>query len=296
MNSFEDRVNLLRADSDRFLRYLKGLPDEARTRQSACDLWRVDDVVAHLVGNAEFYAATVERGLKGEYEPPEGRPTAGTGHPSLGAAGTAEGAIANRERLGGKLLAALEDRTNHLTQLLAGLSPEDQDKPCYHPGGIVPAGNFVDLRFKELALHEWDIRSALEPEAQLSPESLPSIIILITESYASGSLRIVKKMLGRSVFAGYFIVCEFSASLISAACFSTNSVSCCLFSTHDQHLLKYGVHSTTLAARSPHLGWLGQSRRVTILMRATCLIKRTRFWHAFVDPSRSPSQPGRRIT
>ena len=121
MSSWDERAKLLQSESQRFQKYLSDLSDDAWGQQSACDLWRVEDVVAHLVGNAEFYAATVERGLKGEFEPPEGRPAAGTGHPSQGAAGTAEGAVANRERLGGKLLSALEARTNHLTQLLAGL-------------------------------------------------------------------------------------------------------------------------------------------------------------------------------
>lgn len=189
MSLWEDRVRLLNSESQRFQSYLQGLPEDAWSKQSACELWRVDDVVAHLIGNAEFYAGTVERGLRGESEPPEGRPAAGTGHPSLGAAGTAEGAIANRQRLGDKLLPTLEARTNHLNQLLAGLSPKDRNKPCYHPGGIVPAGNFVDLRFKELSLHDWDIRSATESDPRLLPDSLPSIVILITESFASGSIR-----------------------------------------------------------------------------------------------------------
>jgi uncharacterized protein (TIGR03083 family) len=189
MSSWEERTKLLQSESQSFQKYLGGLPDDAWSKQSACDLWRVEDVVAHLVGNAEFYAATVERGLKGEFEPPEGRPAAGTGHPSKGAAGTAEGAVANREKLGGGLLSALEDRTNHLTGLLARLSPEERNKPCYHPGGIVPAGNFVDLRFKELALHQWDIRSELEPGTGLASDSLPSMVVLLTESFASGSIR-----------------------------------------------------------------------------------------------------------
>ena len=189
MSSWKNRVKNLQTESQRFQKYLRELPDEAWNEQSACDLWRVHDVVAHLVGNAEFYASTVERGLRGESEPPEGRPAAGTGHPSSGAAGVAESAIANRERLGDKLLATFEARSDHLIQLLAGLSPQDRDIPCYHPGGIVPAGNFVDLRFKELALHEWDIRSALEPVPRLISDSLPSMVILIKESFASGSLR-----------------------------------------------------------------------------------------------------------
>ena len=189
MTSWEDRVKSLQTESQHFVEYLNGLPDDDWTKQSACDLWQVHDVVAHLIGNAEFYAGTVERGLKGESEAPEGRPAAGTGHPSLGAAGTAEGAITNRERLGDKLMSTFEARANHLNQLLAGLNAQDREKPCYHTGGIVPAENFVDLRFKELGLHEWDIRSALEPEASLMSDSLDSMVILIKESFASGSLR-----------------------------------------------------------------------------------------------------------
>lgn len=189
MNSYEDRIKNLQSESQRFQRYLHGLPADAWSKQSACDLWQVDDVVAHLMGVAEFYAATVERGLKGESSPPEGRPAAGTGHPAISAGNTAEGAIANRKRLGSELLSTFEARDNHLNQLLARISPPDREKPCYHPGGIVPAGNFVDLRFKEVVLHEWDIRSSLEPEANLSPSSLPSIVILISQAFASGSLR-----------------------------------------------------------------------------------------------------------
>ena len=189
MNSWEERAKFLQSESQNFQRYLNELPDESWSKQSACDLWRIEDVVAHLVGNAEFYASTVERGLKGDLDPPEGRPAAGTGHPSLGAAGTAAGAIANREKLGVELLSALEARTNHLIQLLTGLSKEDRRTPCYHPGSIVPAGNFVDLRFKELALHQWDIRSALEHGVSLAPGSLSSMVVLLTESFASGSIR-----------------------------------------------------------------------------------------------------------
>ena len=189
MESFEERAKLYKIESERFQEYLKSLPEDAWGRQSACDEWRVEDVVAHLVGNAEFYAGTVTRGLQGESSPPEGRLEAGTGHPSLSAAALAKSSIANRERLGDLLLETYLEKDNHLINLLTGLSPEDQVKPCYHPGSIVPAGNFVDLRFKEVVLHEWDIRSAIEEKATLSPASLASMVILIEESFASGSLR-----------------------------------------------------------------------------------------------------------
>ena len=189
MTSYEDRVRLLQSESDRVKQYLGALPDEAWNQQSACDLWQVGDVVAHLVGVAEFYAATVSRGLQGDTSPPEGRPPAGTGNAVSSAERIAQGAVSNREKLGDRLLSAFEAEGNQLNRLLAGLDPQDRDKPCYHPGGIVPAGNFVDLRFKELGLHDWDIRSSLESDARLSQDSLPSMVLLITNSLASGSVR-----------------------------------------------------------------------------------------------------------
>jgi len=88
-----------------------------------------------------------------------------------------------------QLLATFIEKDDALGDILSGLSPEDQAKPCYHPGSIVPAGNFVDLRFKEIVLHEWDIRSGIEDQVTLSPNSLESIVTLICESFASGSVR-----------------------------------------------------------------------------------------------------------
>lgn len=66
MISWRERAKLLQTESQRFQHYLSELPDDAWSKQSACDLWRANDVVAHLVSNAEFYAATVEQGLKGD--------------------------------------------------------------------------------------------------------------------------------------------------------------------------------------------------------------------------------------
>ncbi|MBM11933.1 MAG: hypothetical protein CL759_07660 [Chloroflexi bacterium] len=189
MVTFEQRVSTFRSEAKRFQEYLKGLPEDAWDKQSACDEWKVADVVAHLVGNSEFYARTVTQGLQGNSSPPEGRPEAGTGHPSISSASLAKSSIEARERLGDQLLATFIEKDDALGDILSGLSPEDQAKPCYHPGSIVPAGNFVDLRFKEIVLHEWDIRSGIEDQVTLSPNSLESIVTLICESFASGSVR-----------------------------------------------------------------------------------------------------------
>ena len=77
MLSFEERAQLYKSESQAFQEYLKNLPNTDWNKQSACDEWLVSDVVAHLVGNSEFYSGTVSRGIRGESSPPEGRPEAG---------------------------------------------------------------------------------------------------------------------------------------------------------------------------------------------------------------------------
>jgi len=110
------------------------------------------------------------------------------GSAMAGAARTAQLSIAARERLGEQVLAAYDAADDQLNRLLAGLSPQDRGKPCYLSGGLVPAQHFIDLRLKELAVHEWDIRSCLEPNAHVSPASLPAIMTTIAGSMASGSI------------------------------------------------------------------------------------------------------------
>ena len=162
METFADRVTLLQAESARIKQYLHTLPPDAWDRPSACTQWQVRDVVAHLVGVAEVYAGFVARGIQGDHSPPPGWLPAGMGSAMAGAERTAQHSIAERERLGDQVLAAYDAADDELNRVLAGLSPQDRAKPCYLSGGLVPAQHFIDLRLKELAIHEWDIRSQQE--------------------------------------------------------------------------------------------------------------------------------------
>jgi uncharacterized protein (TIGR03083 family) len=184
-----ERITLLHTETERIKRYLHALPPEAWDRQSACDQWQVRDVVAHLAGGAEFYASNITRGLQGDTEPAAGRPPAGSGKAAMVSDAVARRAIAARESLGDQLLITFDTANDHLNHLLASLTPDNCDTPCYHPGGIVPARNFADLRLKELSMHDWDIRSGIEPEAHLSPAVLPVILGALATSLASGSMR-----------------------------------------------------------------------------------------------------------
>src|SRR5262245_15975978 len=189
MDPFADRLQVLQAESERIKQYLHALPLEALQKPSACTQWQVQDVIAHLIGVAETYASSVSRGLQGDTGPLPGRLPAGQATASLSAEGIAQRSIAVRKTLGDQLLASFDAANDHLNGLLAGLTPEQRATPSYHPGGIVKAQNFIDLRLKELAVHEWDIRAGLEPEAHVSPASIPAIMTTISESIASGSLR-----------------------------------------------------------------------------------------------------------
>ena len=78
--------------------------------------------------------------------------------------------------MGDQLLVTFEATDQALNRLLAALSPQDWEQPCYHPGGLFPVRWFRDVRLGELVLHGWDIRSRFESDTPLSPESLPVLL------------------------------------------------------------------------------------------------------------------------
>jgi len=189
MAVFAERAQLLLSESERIKQYIHSLSANALSQPSACSQWQVQDVVAHLISVAETYASNLSRGLQGDNTPPAGRLPAGQSNAASSADSIAQRSIGMRQSLGDQLLATFDTTNDHLNRLLSSLRPEAQQTPCYHPGGIVAAQQFMDLRLKELALHEWDIRAGLEPHARLSAASYPAILDTISESIASGSLR-----------------------------------------------------------------------------------------------------------
>lgn len=188
MDALTDRLKMLQSESTRFRQYLHTLSPHAWSQPSACAQWQIRDVVAHLIGGAEFYADSISRGLQGDPSPPAGRPPAGTSNAAAAAESIAQRAIVVREHLGDQLLATFETTDDHLTRLLTGLGPEAQETPCYHVWRLLPAQDFANLRMQELALHGWDIRARLEATARLSTESVPVLMHMIANSLTSGFL------------------------------------------------------------------------------------------------------------
>ena len=55
-------------------------------------------------------------------------------------------------------------------------SPDDWDKLCYHRLQPETVRSKVDIRIAELAMHEWDIHCAFDPDAALAEDSLAGLI------------------------------------------------------------------------------------------------------------------------
>jgi len=172
-------IQVVQAESARLREYLTALPADAWRKPSACALWDIRDVVAHLSAIAHAYTDRITRGLRGETSPsPAGFPAPHLFQTLSGeerrqrAMAPAQGTIALRERLGDDLLSVFGHAWEQFHQCLVTLTAHDWRQPCYHSCGIIPVHAVVHASVFELAIHGWDIRSALEPPAPLSPDAL----------------------------------------------------------------------------------------------------------------------------
>src|SRR5713101_9013467 len=181
MSTQAECVKVLQTEFERLKQYLAALPQDAWTTPSVCTLWEVRDVVAHLIFAANYYTDCIMRGLRGDTSTPAGRPEPSSFHTvsqeerQQRATAGAQRMIALRESLGQELLDVFCTTGDHFDHLVASLSPHEWDTPCHHSRGIIPVRSLVSGMVFERAIHGWDIRSALEPSAHLSPDALAVI-------------------------------------------------------------------------------------------------------------------------
>ena len=173
--TIRDEVRVIGILARRLHEFLSGLTDEDMGRQSACDAWTVRDVAGHLTNRAERQIASMTRGRTGDSGPP-----AGFSAPSDNMAMSATNAdadIAYTQSMGEGLLTAFDERYRELNRLLAEFSGDDWRCDCWHPRrGTMTAREYVSQRIQELAVHEWDIRSAFYPNASLHPDAQPVLL------------------------------------------------------------------------------------------------------------------------
>ena len=155
--------------------YLSGLSQDELATQSACDAWTIRDVAGHLTNRAERQIASMTRGRTGDSAPP-----AGFSAPSDNMAMSAANADADIEysrSLGDALVSTFSDNYRALHQLLDSFAGDDWRCDCWHPRrGTMTAREYVSQRIQELAVHDWDIRSGLDPNAGLHPDAIPVLL------------------------------------------------------------------------------------------------------------------------
>ncbi len=174
MAEIQDRIDLVRGLAQRMHKFLAELSTEDWARPSACDAWQVRDVLGHLIGGAERQMESLRRGLGGDAGPPEG-------FVALDAEGisanNARQYVALRESLGDGLLSVFEQKYQELGQALNSVGADDWDKPCWHMRRpTMTAGDYVDLRIQEMTIHDWDMRSAFDPDCRLDAVSVERLL------------------------------------------------------------------------------------------------------------------------
>ena len=144
-------------------------------RPSACAAWSVRDVAGHLTNRAGRQIASMTRGRRGDASPPPGF-TPPASNQAMSAA-NADADIAYAQSLGDNLIPEFRRLYSELAALLDTFAGPEWRAPCWHPRrGAMTAREYVSQRIQELAVHDWDIRSAFDPAAALHPAAVPTLL------------------------------------------------------------------------------------------------------------------------
>ena len=176
MYTDNERLIALKAAAHRLERFLEALEPDDWDRPSACEGWTVADVVAHLVERGAPIPDQIIRGLAGDTSPSPGTPSGPPTSEDQFREDLDRGAVELRRSLGVELAAEFADLNRRFGQLIDGLKPEDWDTPCYHRLRLETVRSKVDIRLTELAMHEWDIRWAFDPGAEVPEDCLPGMV------------------------------------------------------------------------------------------------------------------------
>lgn len=176
-NQMRTLIDLVNAEAGRLADYLAGMKTESWSQDSACEGWKIGDVVAHLSIAASTWAGSLSRAAAGDSEPAQGQSFLGVG--VRGSDIIANAATTHFQEKGQQLLSEFNQGYEQLGQVMSTLRPEDWEKPCFHRRGKMPVRQFVALRVQELAVHGWDIRAGLDSSTTISEEALPQMVTMV---------------------------------------------------------------------------------------------------------------------
>ena len=174
VNEIEYRVGVAKRLATNIMAYLRELTSDQWELPSACAEWRVRDVVSHLIGGAERQAESMERGRRGDSNPPAGFSNLDAAELS---AINAQRDIDRSIQLEGHSLESFDVSYGKLHQEFDRYHGDAWDILAWHARrGAMPASAYVELRIQELAIHDYDIRSSFQSDAGLDPDSVPILL------------------------------------------------------------------------------------------------------------------------
>ena len=157
------------SDLDRaFLADMEALPASTWEQPSDCAGWTIGAAVIHLAQVAELLGDGIARGRAGD-----------SGAPPLAAAeGVQAWRAARTERQQQalsksppELLAWYREASAAISEQLDAIPTAPADARGWHPIGAQPLAWVQDQWLFELALHDWDIRVAMDPAAEVRTET-----------------------------------------------------------------------------------------------------------------------------
>jgi uncharacterized protein (TIGR03083 family) len=156
-------------DLDRaFYADMQALPSGVWNQPSDCAGWTIAAAVIHVAQVAELLGDSVARGRMGDPGPP----------PLAAAEGVHAWRAARTERqqlaltqTPEELLAWYRQATDAIHAELELIPSAPVDSEGWHPVGARPLSWVQDQWLFELALHDWDIRVALDPAAEIRTET-----------------------------------------------------------------------------------------------------------------------------
>jgi uncharacterized protein (TIGR03083 family) len=170
----ENRVAVAKRLASNIRAYLGELSPEQWELQSACAEWQVRDVVSHLIGGAERQADSMERGRGGDSNAPAGFVPP---EPAALSAANAQRDIDRRNEMAGHILESFDASYEKLHREFDEYAKGSWETLAWHVRrGAMTGAAYVELRIQELAIHDWDIRSAFDSNAGLDPDCVPVLL------------------------------------------------------------------------------------------------------------------------
>ena len=169
-----ERIQLVRDLSNELAAYLHTLPDniwrEPDVYASACEGWKIADVITHLILGANVFGLSITNAVKGVTAPPMGFSRAAT--PEEGLARLVD----TRNAIHEDLFYDFNASCKRFNTLLLSLDESAYSLPTWHPYFIISVDRLIDIRASELAVHSWDIRYPLDRAAGLSARAKPFML------------------------------------------------------------------------------------------------------------------------